>query len=152
MCHNITKNNKINRLHERCLRLICNDKKSSFEELLEIDSSASVHDRNFRAFATEIYKTYHGISPTIMNTIFTLRHQNQYNLRKWTYFDTPKVRTVNHGSESVRYLGSKNWESIPTHTKELDTTDNFEIVIKKWKPESCPCRLCKVYLQNIGYI
>ena len=50
MCHNLTKNNKINRLHERCLRLINNDKKSSFEELLEIDSSVSVHDRNLRAF------------------------------------------------------------------------------------------------------
>ena len=27
MCHNRTKNNKINRTHERCLRLIYNDKK-----------------------------------------------------------------------------------------------------------------------------
>ena len=27
MCHNRTKNNKTNRLHERCLRLIYNDKK-----------------------------------------------------------------------------------------------------------------------------
>ena len=26
MCHNRTNNNKINRLHERCLRLIYNDK------------------------------------------------------------------------------------------------------------------------------
>ena len=30
-------NNKINRLHERCLRLIYNDKNFSFEELLKID-------------------------------------------------------------------------------------------------------------------
>ena len=45
MCHNRTKNNKINRLHERCLRLIYNDKKSSFEELLEVGGSVSVHDR-----------------------------------------------------------------------------------------------------------
>ena len=36
MCHNRTKSNKINRLHERCLRLIYNEKKFSFEELLEI--------------------------------------------------------------------------------------------------------------------
>ena len=79
MCHNRTKNNKINRLHERCLRLTYNDKKSSFKELLEIVSS---HSRNLGALATEIYKTCHGISPTIMNEIFTLRHQNQYNLRK----------------------------------------------------------------------
>ena len=93
------------------------DKKSSFEQLLEIEDSVSIHDRNLRALATEMYKVYHGISPTIMNEIFTLRHQNQYNLRNWTYFDAPKVRTVNHGSESVRYLGSKIWEIIPAYTK-----------------------------------
>ena len=89
---------------------------------------------------------------TIMNEMFTLRHQNQYNLRNWTYIDTPKVRTVNHGSESVRYLGSKNWEIMPTNTKELHTIDKLKFAIKKWKQESCPYRLCKVYLQYIGYI
>ena len=110
------------------------------------------HDTNLRALATEMYKIYHGISPTIMNEIFTLRHRNQYNLRNWTYFDAPKVKTVNHGSESVRYLGSKIWEIIPAYMKELDTIEKFEIAIKKWKPESCPCRLSRVYLRNIGYL
>ena len=109
-------------------------------------------DINLRAFATEMYKIYHGISPTTMNEIFTLRHRNQYNLRNWTYFDAPKVKTVNHGSESVRYLGSKIWEIISEYTKELDTMDKFQIGIKKWRPESCPCRLCRDYLQNIGYL
>ena len=52
-------------------------KKSSFEELLEIGSSVSAHDRNLRALVTEMCKIYHDISPTIMNEIFTLRHQNQ---------------------------------------------------------------------------
>ena len=66
-----------------------------------------------------------------MSEIFTLRNQNQYYLRNWTYFDAPKVRTVNQGSESVRYLGSKIWEIMPTHTKELDTIDKFKIAIKK---------------------
>ena len=46
-----------------------------------------------------MYKTYHGISLTIMNEIFILRHQNKYNLKHWTYLDVPKVRTDNHGSE-----------------------------------------------------
>ena len=127
-------------------------KKSSFEELLEIGSSVSAHDRNLRALVTEMCKIYHGISPTIMNEIFTLRHQNQQNVKNWTYFDIRKVRTVNHGSESVRYLASKIWEITPTHTKGLDTIDKFNIAIKKWKPESCSCTLCKVYLQNMGYI
>ena len=53
---------------------------------------------------------------------------------------------------SVRYLGSKIWEITPAYTKELDATEKFKIAIKNWKPESCPCSLCKVYLQNIGYL
>ena len=35
MCISHIKNNKINRLHERRLRLICKDKQSSFHEALE---------------------------------------------------------------------------------------------------------------------
>ena len=34
---------------------------------------------------------------------------------------------VNHGSESVRYLGPKIWEIIATHAKELDIIDKFKI-------------------------
>ena len=34
MCHSRT-NNKINRLHETCLRIVCNDKQFSFNEFLE---------------------------------------------------------------------------------------------------------------------
>ena len=46
MCHSRALNNKINRLHERCLRIIYNDKTSTFKKLLEKDNSASIHYRN----------------------------------------------------------------------------------------------------------
>ena len=39
MCHNRTNDNKINRLHERCLRLNYSDKKSSVKDLLGKDGS-----------------------------------------------------------------------------------------------------------------
>ena len=54
MCHN-TYNNKINRLHERCLRLIYSNKCSSFEELLVKDKSVSIHQKNIPALATEMF-------------------------------------------------------------------------------------------------
>ena len=53
---------------------VYNDKKwqkTSFEELLEIDSSVSIHDVNLRALAIEICSIYQGISPNTMNEIFT---------------------------------------------------------------------------------
>ena len=92
------------------------------------------------------------MAPEIVTEIFPLRPQGQYNLRSWSDFTLPIVRTVNYGIESIRYLGPKIWESIPANIKEVDTIERFKSGIKKWKPESCPCRLCKMYLQQIGYM
>ena len=92
------------------------------------------------------------MTPEIVAEIFTLRPQDQYNLRSWSDFTLSIVRTINYGTESIRYLGSKIWESIPANIKGVDTIERFKSDIKKWKPESCPCRLCKMYLQQIGYM
>ena len=73
MCHNRTYNNKINRLHERCLRLIYNDKHSSFEELLEKDNSVSIHHKNLHVLATEMFKVHIKSSPEIMQEVFPLK-------------------------------------------------------------------------------
>ena len=48
MFHNRTYNNRINRLQERSLRMVYNDKRSSFEELLKKDGSVSTHVRNIQ--------------------------------------------------------------------------------------------------------
>ena len=111
MCQNCTKNNKINRLHERCPHLLYNGKKSSFYDLLEKDSSISIHHRNLMALATKIYTIYNGMAPEIVTEVFPLRSKGQYNLRRWSDFTLPIVRTVNYGIESIRYLGPKIWDS-----------------------------------------
>ena len=55
MCHRRTLNNKINKLHERALRLVYDDRQSTFEELLSIDKLVTVHHRNLQVLATELY-------------------------------------------------------------------------------------------------
>ena len=55
MCHSRTLNNKINKLHERALRLVYDDRQSTFEELLNIDKSVTNHHRNLQTLATEVY-------------------------------------------------------------------------------------------------
>ena len=56
MCVNRTKNNKINRIHERCHCLIYNDKKSSFINLLDKDKSVFIHHKKLRRLAIDMYK------------------------------------------------------------------------------------------------
>ena len=48
MCHSRSNNSKIDRLHERYLRIIYGDKQSSFMELLEKDSSVSIHKKMYK--------------------------------------------------------------------------------------------------------
>ena len=70
MCHSRPLNNKLNRLHDRCLRKIYNDKQLTFEELLEKDNSVSIHIRNLQTPAIEMYKVMNGSSPEIVMKIF----------------------------------------------------------------------------------
>ena len=76
MCHSRALNNKINRLHERCLRIIYNHKTSTFKELLEKDNSVPIHCRNIQALAIEMYKVVNGMAPEIMNEIFKRLEKN----------------------------------------------------------------------------
>ena len=81
---------------------------------------------------TEMYKIHNGMAPEIVTEIFPLRPQGQYNLRSWSDFTLPIVRTVNYGIERIRCLGPKLWEGIPANIKEVDTIERFKLGIKKW--------------------
>ena len=87
-----------------------------------------------------------------MQEVFQVKEQWNYNLRNQTNFVIPQVKSVNHGLESVWFLGPKLWESLLNDLKNKESADSFKTAIKRSKPESCQCRLCKTYLQNIGYL
>ena len=56
MCHTRTVNNKINKLYERYLRIVFNNKKSSFKEIFETDETVLIHITNLQVPATEMFK------------------------------------------------------------------------------------------------
>ena len=144
MFHSRLLNNRINKIHERALRIVYGDITSSFEELLNRDNSVTVHERNIQVLAIEVFRVIKGNSPEIMNDIFTLKDQVSY-CSKFPFVSN-NVRTVAYGTQSLSYLGPKIWSLIPQDMKNLDTVDKFKKQIKLWKPSNCPCRLCKTYV------
>ena len=130
-CYSRRNNTKINNLHERCLRLIYSDKKSSHEKLIEKDGSVSIHYRNIRSLATEMYKVKSGYAPKIFSDLFNQREISLCNLRRRPEFRVPLTRTVYHGRESISYLGPKIWDILPTSFTEAVSLNSFKKLIKK---------------------
>ena len=118
MCHSRTMNNKINRLHERWLRIVYSDKTSSFERLLEKDGSATIHTRNLQNIAKEIFKVYKNLSPAIITDLSHV-HENNYNLRHDSCFAIPNVKSVYHCTESLSNLGPRTWNLVSVKLKQL---------------------------------
>ena len=102
MFHNRKLNTKINKMHERALRITYRDQESNFEDLLRYDNSVSVHQKNLQVLMIETFKTKHGLNPPFMKEIFCPQ-TNHYNLRNDCDFNLPRVRSVMYGSETVRY-------------------------------------------------
>ena len=90
-------NNRINRLHERCLRIVHSDK-TSFFELLEKDGSVTIHTGKLQTPVTEVFKVYKNLSPPIIADLFYAR-QNNYNLRHDSYFAIANVKSVYYSTE-----------------------------------------------------
>ena len=104
MCHNRTINNKINRLHERCLHIVYNDNKSSFQELLDKDNGVTIHIKNVRARAVEMFKVSNNCSTSLMSEIFD-KQNNVYDFQNPSEFGRLNVRSVFNGTESISFLG-----------------------------------------------
>ena len=144
-----TMNTKINRIHERALRLVYQDYASTFEELLMQDNSLCFHHRNIHQVAIEMYKVKNDLSPQFMKDIF---NEIVRETRSGTTFSRPNVKSVKKGDRSLRNFGPIVWNTmLPDDLKNCKSLDSFKNSIKSWKPDNCPCELCKIYVQGLGY-
>ena len=96
-----------------------------------------------RNLCIEIFKSLTKISPTYMNKIFIpesrtrpVRKQHINNLK------TVNVKTSTFGTNSIRSLGPKVWNKLPSHMKCNESLSDFKIKIKQWDGITCLCNEC----------
>ena len=146
MFHSRTMNNRINKIHERALQLVYKD-----EKFLSFDKSVRIHQENLQILATEIYKTKNDLRLEIMKDIFHFI-QKTYNLRKDPELQRRRNRTVYFGTESISALAPRIWKLNPSDIRNANSLGIFIEKINFWTTDKCPCRLCKTYIGNLGFI
>ena len=151
MFHSRKLNKRINHIHERVLRIVYKDINSSFQELLIEDNSLNIYHRNLQKLVTEIFKVKNSLSPELMNDVFEFI-KKPYSLRTTSHFRSRKIRATKYGIETPSYLGPKLWSLVPNEYKTIESLADFMAKIKTWVPENCPCRLCKTYIHQVGFI
>ena len=71
---------EIQKIYQKKLEVIYQSNKT-YEELLELSETLSIHQRHLRFLVTEIYKSTSYLNPKFMSSFFTHK-EIPYNLRK----------------------------------------------------------------------
>ena len=107
---------KMNKIHERSLRLLLENYKDDFQDLLRSSGDISIYQRCINSFLTKVYKYIHGLSSKIMNDVLSII-ANIYNTRQFNVFETDilqvHIPTPNkYGLKSIPDKAKKLWNLL----------------------------------------
>ena len=101
MFHSRQLNKRINKIHERTLRLVYKDNKPTFNDLLELDNSVTIHQRNLQILPTEIFRVKNSLPPEIMIEGFEINEPPYNLLSETSYFKKKNFKSAYYDIQSV---------------------------------------------------
>ena len=99
----------------------------------------------------KVYKYLNVHSPDIMNDISKLR-ENMCNLQNFHILQTENTCLLKYRLDATPDHASQLWQQVFLDIHEAASLALFKNCIKNWKCEDCPCRSCKLFIQNVGCI
>ena len=75
-----------------------------------------------------------------------------YDLRKNYCIERRIVKSRSHGNEAVSNVGAKFWDILLENIQKAESLQNFKNKINFWTPLNCPCKVCKKFIANVGYV
>ena len=131
--------NKIERIQERCLKVLSNDYTSNYEELLENSKSVPMKIKRLRTIIIEIFKTLNNQNANFMKEIF--HHSPNLTHRKHNIYVHPQ-HTTRFGTKSLRALGAHLWNLLPENIKSTESFIELKNFTKTWPGPNCNCDIC----------
>ena len=132
--HHCRKTNtaKIEKVNERALRYIFNDKSASYQDLLERIRLPSLETRRIQDMLLTINNSISDKAPPAIRDLITLR-SSKYNLRHDYILSLPKVNTTKYGLKSWRYFAAKKWNELANDIRIKAGTNEVKDKIRSLK-------------------
>ena len=131
---------KIDSVHKRALRAVTGTFEKSFDEMLLSQNAITIHQRNLRVLATEIYKCLSDQYPQIVRELFLFK-SSIYDFRSGILLSLPPTKSVRFGLNSIIFRASQLWNSLPGIVKKSHSVAAFKDSLENLEME-CFCTLC----------
>ena len=119
----VSNSNKMEKIQERCLRIVYKDYDSSYDRLLAMANTVSLVIWRLRILLLEVYKSKHHLNPMCISGLFEVKATN-YSLRNPVKFVQPMKRTSTYGLRPLSYTGAKLWNDLsPLLSNDVEIED-----------------------------
>ena len=107
---------EVQKIHYQALKIVYNSNES-YGELLIRNNEVSIHQKQLRTLATEIYKSLTDVSSDFMKNYFSIK-EIPYSLINGSALKIPSAHSTYYGINSVHFRACLLWNKLPNSLKE----------------------------------
>ena len=130
---------EVEKIHYKALKIVHNSNEC-YEELLIQNNEVSIHQKQLRTLATEIYKSLTDVNPDFMKNYFSIK-EIPYSLRNGSALKIPSARSTYYGINSIHFRPCVLWNKLPNSLKESQSLPEFKNKIKTMAKIDCSCTI-----------
>ena len=132
---------EVEKIHYKALKIVYNSNEC-YEELLIRNNEVSIHQKQLRTLATEIYKSLTDVNPDFMKSYFPIK-EIPYSLRNGSVLKIPSTHSTYYGTNSIHFRAFLLWNKLANTLKESQSLPEFKYKIKTIEKIDCPCKICR---------
>ena len=118
---------EVEKIHYKALKIVYNSNEC-YEELLIRNNEVSIHQKQLRTLATEIYKCLTDVNPDFMN-YFSIK-EIPCSIRNDSALKIPSASFTYYGTNSIHFRACLLWNKLPNSLKESQSLPELKYKIK----------------------
>ena len=119
---------EVEKIHYKAFKTVYNSNEC-YGELLIRNSEVSIHQKQLRTLATEIYKSLTEVNPDFMKNYFSIK-EIPYSLKNGSVLKIPSTRSTYCGTNSIHFRACLSRNKLPNTLKESQSLPKFKYKIK----------------------